>query len=138
MRRKIKRDEDRERAEEAYLLRNWHGFHRAERKAVLAGPHGPMFERLLFMLRSLELKSATVLLAFVGGVDWATIPGETRLIVLHEINDSITKLRLKHGLAPFDDGWPGERDSAFCTIRQLLFPTTQVAPPGAKPGLINQ
>jgi hypothetical protein len=137
MKRAIKRDEDRERAEEAYLLRNWHGWHRAERKAVLAGPHGPMFERLLFLLKSLELKSATILLAFVRGVDWSTVSGETRLIVLHEINDSITRLRIKHGLAPFDDGWPGERNSAFITIRQHLFPT-QVAPPGAQPGLSNQ
>jgi hypothetical protein len=133
MKRRIKRDEDRERAEEAYLLRNWHGFHRAERKAVLAGPYGAMFERLLFMLRSLELKSATILLAFVRGVDWATIPGETRLVVLHEINRAITDLRIRHGLAPFDDGWPSGRDSAFVTIRQHLL-STQVAPPGAQPG----
>jgi hypothetical protein len=137
MKRRIKRDEDREGAEEAYLLRNWHGWHRAEREAVLAGPHGPMFERLLFMLRSLELRSATVLLAFVRGVDWARVPGETRLIVLHEINSAVTNLRTRHGLAPFDDGWPGERDSAFCTIRQLLFPA-QAAPPGAQPGLIDE
>jgi hypothetical protein len=133
MKRKINRDEERERAENARLLRDWHGFHRAERKAVLAGPHGPMFERLLYLLKSLELKSATVLLAFVRGVDWATVPGETRLIVLHEINSAVTNLRLRHELAPFDDGWPGERDSAFVTIRQLLFPA-HAAPPGAKPG----
>jgi hypothetical protein len=136
MKHKIKRDEDRERAEEAYLLRNWHGWHRAERKAVLAGPHGPMFERLLFILTTLEVKSATILLAFVGNIDWNAVPGEIRLIILHEINNSITRLRIKHGLAPFDDGWPGGRDSAFVTIRQHLFPT-QVAPPGAQPGLSN-
>jgi hypothetical protein len=69
MKRSIKRDEDRERAEEAYLLRNWHGWHRAERKAASAGPHGPMFERLLFIVESLDLRSATVLLTFVRGVD---------------------------------------------------------------------
>jgi hypothetical protein len=133
----MKRDEERERAENARLLRDWHGWHRDERKAVLAGPHGLMFERLPFILRTLELRSATVLLAFVRGVDWATVPGETRLIVLHEINDSVTALRTRHGLAPFDDGWPDERDSAFVTIRQLLFPA-QAAPPGAKPGLISK
>jgi hypothetical protein len=37
MKRKIERDEDRERADEARLLRAWHGWHRAERKAVFAG-----------------------------------------------------------------------------------------------------
>jgi hypothetical protein len=92
-----------------------------------------MFERLLYLLKSLELKSATALLAFVRGVDWAACPAETRLIVLHEINSAVTNLRLRHGLAPFDDGWPDERDSAFITVRQLLFPA-QAAPPGAKPG----
>jgi hypothetical protein len=59
------------------------------------------------------------------------------LTVLHEINRAVTDLRTRHGLAPFDDGWPGERDSAFCTIRQLLFPA-QAAPPGAKPGFREQ
>ena len=103
----------------------------------MAGPHGVMFERLSYLFKSLELRSATVLLAFVRGIHWTIVPNQTRLIVLHEIDRAVTDLCTRHGLALFDDGFPGERDSAFCTIRQILFPA-QAAPPGAQPGSSNQ
>jgi hypothetical protein len=84
------RDDTRDRADDdARLLRGWHAWHHEKRAAVLAKPHGPMLERLLFVLRSLELKSATVLLAYVRGVDWTAIPGETRSTVLHEIDGAV-------------------------------------------------
>ena len=61
-------------------------------KPFLAGPHGVMFERLSYLLKSLELRSATVLLAFVRGIDWTIVPNQTRLIVLHEIDRAVTDL----------------------------------------------
>jgi hypothetical protein len=132
-------DLERKRADETRLLRGWHGWHRAERDAVLAGQDGPMFERLLYLLKSLELKSATILLAYIRGIDWADVPVETRRVVLHEIDGSIIQLRVRHKLPPFDDGWPGQRDSAFVTILNILFPASIVrAPTGAKPGFNEQ
>jgi hypothetical protein len=134
--RKAEHDRERELADEARLLQGWHAFHRDERKVVLAGPHGAMFERLLFILKGMSLTSAPLLLAYVRGVDWPSIDMSTRLNVLHEINTGITNLRARHGLSPFDDGI--ERDSVFCLIREILFPAHSAAPPGAQPGLMSK
>lgn len=76
--RQTKRDEERRLAEDARLVRGWFAWHRDERKAVLAGSHGPMFERLLFILKGLTLKSAPLLLAYVHGVDWSKLAHHSR------------------------------------------------------------
>jgi hypothetical protein len=119
---------DKELADDARLLRAWHRWHREERERALAGPHGAMIERLVFILDSLSLQSASLLLAYVRGVEWWTVDYATRLIVLHEINTAITKLRERNGLSPFDDGFPGDRPNAFQIIRAILIPA-DAAPP---------
>jgi hypothetical protein len=40
--------------DDAWLLRAWHKWHRKERECALAGPHGAMIERLMFILDSLS------------------------------------------------------------------------------------
>jgi len=107
-------------ADDARLLRAWKKFHHAELEQALAGPHGPMIERLIFILKALTPKSAPLLLAYIRGVDWSAVDCPTRLVVLHETNTAIAKLREKSGLAPFDDGVPGERDNAFRIIRSIV------------------
>jgi hypothetical protein len=119
-RRNVTPEQERELAEQQRLLRGWRAFHREELKAALAGPHGAMIERLVFLLRSLELGSAPLLLAYVRGVDWAAIDYPTRLTVLHEINAAATRVREKAGLSPFDDGIPGERENLFRMVRAII------------------
>ncbi|MGY8682662.1 hypothetical protein Q2941_33515 [Bradyrhizobium sp. UFLA05-153] len=128
---------ERKLAEQVRLLRDWLVWRRDERKAVLAGQHGAMLGRLLYILKNLALNSATLLVVFVRGIDWTAIHASTRLINLHEIDSAIAALRIRYGLAPFDDGWLGSRESAVVTIRQTQFPA-QAAPPGAQPGLGEQ
>jgi hypothetical protein len=69
-----------------------------------------------------DLREARDLLAFIEAQDWTAVDAETRLIVLHQINDAITKHRERNGLAPIDDALPGERLTAFQVIKNLLFP----------------
>src|SRR5262245_32488678 len=87
--------EEQKRADDARLMRVWRKWHREELDEVLAGPHGAMMERLMFILKSLELNSVSqqLLLAYVRGIDWAIVDYDTRLIALHEINTAITQLR---------------------------------------------
>jgi hypothetical protein len=92
-----------------------------------------MVERLKWILGSLTLESAPLLLAYVRGIDWVTIDYPTRLTVLHEINTAITKLRGRNGLSPFDDGFPGDSPNVFQTIRTILIPA-EAAPSGAHAG----
>jgi hypothetical protein len=112
--------EEQRRADDARLMRAWHKWHREELEQVFAGPHGPMVERLMFMLEVLKLGSAPLLLAYVRGIDWSPIDYTTRLVVLHEINIAITHLRERNGLSPFDDGIPGDRPNVFQTIRGIV------------------
>jgi hypothetical protein len=135
MRRNDKRE--RERADRSRLLRDWFKWHRDERDAVLAGPHGAMFERLLYILKNLTPQSQPLLLGYIRGVDLSTIDYPTRLVMLHEIGRAITALRERSGLASFDDALPGEREHVFYVIKQHLF-CAQAAPPGAQPGLNQQ
>jgi hypothetical protein len=125
--RKIDHDEERKLADDARLLRDWLAWHREQRKAVpTADPHGPMFERLVYIPVALELKSTMVLLAFVRGVDWTTIATQTCLIILHNINSAITNVRTRLGLPPFDEGWPEGRQSALSAL--FCFPRTRRRP----------
>jgi hypothetical protein len=89
---------ERELVEETHLLRDWLAWHREEPETVLAGEHGAMFERLLYILKTLTLKSAPLLLAYIRGIDWSSVDSPTRLIVLHEVNSGITNLRTRHTL----------------------------------------
>jgi hypothetical protein len=58
--------QDQKLAEDARLLRAWKRWHREEREEALAGPHGAMLERLMFILDSLSLESGPLLMASTG------------------------------------------------------------------------
>jgi hypothetical protein len=105
------------------MLRAWKKFHREELAAALAGPHGPMIERLMFILKSLTLQSAPLLLAYIRGVDWTTVDANTKFICLHQINAGISNMLESHGMAPFDDPLPGQRENMSRTIKRHLFPS---------------
>jgi hypothetical protein len=112
--------EEQKLADDARLLRAWRTVHREELEQALAGPHGPMVERLVFILKDLNSHSLALLLAFIRGVHWSEIDYDTRLTVLHEVNTAITKLRERSGLSPFDDGVPGERENVFRMIKSIV------------------
>jgi hypothetical protein len=53
-----------------------------------------------------------------------------RFTLLHQINQTIARLRERNGMAAIDDPLPGQPDNVFRRIKQMLF----AAPPGAHPG----
>ena len=134
MRRNSKQERDKEFRDNARSLRAWKKFHREEREAVLAGPHGAVLSELFRMLKNLQHVSPTQLVGFTCSIDWASIDYSTRLTVLHEINTSITALRVKRDLEPIDDPLPGEPEGPFRQLKAMLFPPPQRAPTGAQPG----
>jgi hypothetical protein len=118
-------------ADDARLLRWWKAWHREQREAVLAGPHGAVLGELLRMVKNLQHVQPAQLIGFARSIDWIAIDYDTKLTVLHEINSSITKFREKRGLEPIDD--TVEDEPPFRTLKAILFPAR--APTGAKPGL---
>jgi hypothetical protein len=110
---------DKKLADDARLLRWWKKFHREERDAVLAGPHGAVLNELLRMIENLEHLRPSQLVGFARSIDWAAIDYATRLVVLHEINNAITKFREKRGLEPIDDTVSDE--PPFRVIKAIMF-----------------
>ena len=107
-------------ADDARLLRAWKAFHREERDAVLAGPHGVVLGELFRIIKNLEHIQPSQLIGFARSIDWVKIDTSTKLTVLHELNNAITKFREKRGLEPIDDTVEGE--PPFRQLKAILFP----------------
>src|SRR6516162_11581539 len=122
---------EKELRDNARLLRWWKAWHREQREAVLAGPHGAVLAELFRMFKNLQHVQPSQLIGFATSIDWSVIDFDTRLVVLHEVNAAITKFREKRGLEPIDD--TVEDEPPFRTLKAILFPAR--APTGAKPGL---
>jgi hypothetical protein len=117
-------------AETRQLTRTYVQWHREQLANALAGAHGATVAELMILLDRLELNSAATLLACVQRTDWSTVSYDVRLTLLHQINQTITRLRERNDMVAIDDRLPGERDNVFRRIKRLMF----AAPPGAHPG----
>jgi len=98
----------------------------------LARPYTREFRELKAVLQGLTITSGPHLVAYVRQKRWLkTAPYMTRAIVLSLIDASISRLRIRNGLAPIDDSLPGEEPSTFELIRDELdcFKTEPVACP---------
>ena len=115
------RDQQKELADQAQLMRAWRAWHAEQLDEALAGLHGAMVAELMTLLDRHELNSAAALRACVQRMDWSTVSYDVRLTALHQINQTIIRLRERHGLAPFDDPLPGQPDNVFRSIKHLLF-----------------
>jgi hypothetical protein len=120
MKRRNKRDEQKQLAENTYLLRAWKRWHREQLEEALIGLHSDVLVQLMIQLK--HLREAHGLLNFIEAQDWTAIDAETRATALHEIDDAIVKLREQNGLAPIDDALPDERTNVFLLIKDKLFP----------------
>lgn len=106
--------------DDARLLRVWKQWHREERIAVLAGPHGPALAELFRMLDNIKHVRPRQLVGLAQSIAWTPFDYSTRLVVLHEANSAISKQREHLGLAPFDDGLPGDPPNVFSLVRTTI------------------
>ena len=109
-------------ADNERLLRWWKKFHREEREAVVAGPHGAVLAELFRMVKNLQHVQPAQLIGLARSIDWAAIDADTKLVTLHELNAAITRFREKRGLEPIDDTVSDE--PPFRTIKAILFPAS--------------
>jgi hypothetical protein len=116
---------DQKLAETGKLTRAYKQWQREQLAAALAGAHGATITELLTLLDQLELNSAAMLLDFMQRSNWNAVDYNTRLTILHEINQAIARMREKHGLLPIDDPLP-PKQNVFLRIKNLLFPPSPV------------
>ena len=105
-------------ADDVCLLRWWTAWHREQLEEALSGVHRDVLERVMAQLKN--LKSARELVNAMAAEDWSVVDADTRLIVLHEINVAIAKLRSSSDLPPINDPLPGQPDNAYRLIRRLF------------------
>jgi len=115
-------EKDQKLADDARFLRDWQRWHREQLDEALAGPHRNVLEPLMALLEKLNMQSGKALIDFIRTQNWHVIDPETKLVVLHEINSAIVKLRTRNGMSPLDDGLPGDRSTVFQTIRLIVVP----------------
>jgi hypothetical protein len=127
---RLHRDQEKELADQARLLCAWTQWHAEQLAEALAGPHGDVVVNVISVLERLGMGSAAELLGRVQRTEWSTVSDNVRTTVLHQINQMITRLRERNGMAGIDDPLPGQPDNVFRRIKHMLF----AAPPGANPG----
>jgi hypothetical protein len=111
---------DQELADNACLLRAWRRWHAEQLEQVLAGPHGAAVARILKFLEGMRPQSTPALIALLHEFDWHRMDAPVRLVVLHEINEVIVKLRERFGMLPIDAAPPHDRSISFLLIRELF------------------
>jgi hypothetical protein len=102
-------------------LRAWRQWHREQLNEVLAGPHAVIATHVMEFIKDMTPASASALLALRRGNTGAGVDMTTRLVLLHEINDRISRVRESAGLPSIDDPLPGQPPNVFLTIKQMLF-----------------
>ena len=85
---------DKELADNATLLPAWRAWHREQLEEALAGPHGTAVAQVVkFLDENMQSQSASALIALLHEHDWQQMSADVRFVVLHEINNAITKFR---------------------------------------------
>jgi len=129
-----KSEKERKLADDARLMRAWRNWHAEQLQEAFVGLHRDVMGRLVAELK--DLKSARELVAFIDAQDWSAVDANTRLIVLHEVNAAIMRLREHLGQPPIDDALWHEPLRAFQLIRNIMnqFPAS-VGEPTSGDGL---
>lgn len=116
--------------EQGIEFRLWKRWRRERLEALLNGPYGEAVRALLIFTKTMATPSA--LLDFIARGPWADANADVRFEILALVDAMVVRRRESLGLVPFDDALPGQPDSLFLLLRELLAP-----PPGAQPGSIN-
>jgi hypothetical protein len=102
------------------LFRLWRRWRRERLETLLAGPHGAAGRKLVAFLQAMTLDDGVRLVEFVRTAGWARVNADTKFEVLSLINATITALRERAKLPPFDDPLPGQAPTTFLIIREMF------------------
>jgi len=104
------------------LLRAWKAWHAEQLAIALNGAQGAAVAELMVVLDQLKLSSSAALFACLRRTNWTEVNPDVRFTVLHQINQTIARLRERNGLPPIDDPLPGQPDNVFRRVKAWLFP----------------
>ena len=107
-------------AEKRIELRLWKKWRRERIEGVLDGPFGEPTRALLAFCKTMTTPTALINLVKAG--PWSNASPDVRFEILALVDAVIVKRREKMGLAPFDDGLPGQPENTFLILRAHLAP----------------
>jgi hypothetical protein len=119
----VKYSAERELEKQTAQLKRYRRYLTALREKLKAGPNGEHLRLVLAFLRHLEIEKPDDLLKILDSHAWfQTADEEMRYEVLRSIDNAVERLRVQHGLAPFDDSMPftDEPPTVFETCRSKL------------------
>jgi hypothetical protein len=102
------------------LLRQWKAWHAEQLQEILAGPDGAAIAPVIEQLKILGLGRSQVLIELVQRCDWSTVGIDAKLVLLHELNDAIGRVRRTLKLEPIDDPLPGQPENLYRIIKAIL------------------
>jgi hypothetical protein len=119
---RLSRAAQKELKDNSRLLRIWRAWHHEQLEHARAGAHGAIVGEVMeFLQHQMTPRSAPQLLELLHRHDWRSVDADTRLVILHEINNASARLRERNGLAPFSDSLlPGQRPTLFELARSTL------------------
>ena len=107
-------------AERDVMFAEWERWRRERLEVLLAGPHGAAAQELVAFLNAMNLDDGEKLVEHVRAAGWGETDADTRFEILSLISATITALRERAKLPPFDDPLPEEPSNAFLILRELF------------------
>jgi|SRR6185437_12203844 len=99
------------------MYRDW----RREIKQKIVETHTTNFAALMRLLRNLDWNRAEDVVEYVRDAAWLLRSDEgTRLATLSYIDGSLIRSRIRHGIAPIDDGFLDEPPDVFIRVRRIM------------------
>ena len=112
-----RKKEEKDEAKQMAYYRIW----KREMRAEMIALHGVKLETLMKMLKNLTMESSGDLVDYIERADWLiNADAHSRITILSYIDNAIIRLRIRHGLSPFDDALDDEDLTAFQIIRKIL------------------
>lgn len=112
-----RKKEEQDEAKQMAYYRIW----KREMRTEMIALHGAKLEALMKMLKNLTMESSNDLVDYIERADWLIeADAHSRITILSYIDNAIIRLRIRHGLAPFDDALDNEDMTAFQIIRKIL------------------
>ena len=116
-----KRDAERELEADQKLSAAYGRWKRAQRDALLAGPHGKDVAGLIKFMRTMTLSSAPALMTMVERATfWRSMSTEDRFVLLGILGRGIAACRERNGLEPLDDALWDEPPKAYFQLKSLF------------------
>ena len=111
---------EKQQAEDNALMKRYRRLIREERERCYAMPGGADALEVVRWARKMTLEDGDTLVIKVRRLRPERMAKELRFRLLSDLDDAIMRLRVRSGMAEFDDPFPWEADNVFRMLKGML------------------